>query len=188
MSSYTVLVFLHVSAAIVWLGAAVTIQLLAIRADRSGDPGELQKIAADSEWLATRLFIPASLLVLAFGIALVVDGPWSFDQFWIVLGLAGYAFSFLVGILYLSPESGRIERLVAEHGGGHPAVIAATRRIFLVSRIELGVLFVVVLDMAVKPTADSAGFWVTALVGIGLVGALAVRSYAAPRAAAVQSE
>lgn len=56
------------------------------------------------------------------------------------------------------------------------------------SRIELGVLFVVVLDMGVKPTADSAGFWVTALVGIGLVAALAVRSYAAPRAATVQSE
>lgn len=191
MTLYEILLFLHVAAAIVWLGAAVTIQALAIRADRSDNPEEIRQIASDSEWLAPRLIIPTSLLVLAFGIALVLEGPWGFDQLWIALGLAGYAFSFLVGVAYLSPESGRIARLVAEHGSAHPEVAARIRRIFLVSRIELAILFVVVLDMVLKPTASSTGFFVLAGAGIAVVAALAFRGYraaAAGPAAAVPGE
>jgi hypothetical protein len=105
MTRYELLLFLHVAAAIVWLGAATVVQFLAVRAERSRESAELHRIASDAEWLAMRLFVPASLAVFVFGLALVFDGPWAFDQLWIVLGLVGYAFSFFVGILFLSPES-----------------------------------------------------------------------------------
>jgi uncharacterized membrane protein len=112
VSRYEFLLALHILGAIVWIGAAVSVQALAIRADRSGEPEQMRKIADDAEWLATRLFIPASLSVLILGILLVLDGPWKFSQTWILLGLAGYAFSFFVGLLFISPESGRIARLL----------------------------------------------------------------------------
>ena len=151
MSRYEFLLALHILGAIVWIGAAVSVQALAIRADRSGEPEQMRKIADDAEWLATRLFIPASLSVLILGILLVLDGPWKFSQTWILLGLAGYAFSFFVGLLFISPESGRIARLLEEHGAAHSEVQRRIRRIFNVSRVELVVLVLVVVDMVVKP-------------------------------------
>ena len=180
MTRYDLLVFLHIAAAIVWLGAATVVQLFAARADRSDDPLEMHRVASDTEWLAVRLFIPSSLVVLVVGLLLVFDGPWAFDQLWIVLGLAGYAFSFLVGILFLSPESGRIAKLIEARGPTDEAVVARIRRILAVSRFELAVLFAVVLDMALKPTADDGWFYVLAVAILVAGAALALWSYRRP--------
>src|SRR5688572_6631372 len=108
MSYYEVLLFLHIAAAAVWLGSGFFLQMLVWRAGKAGDGPLLQGIASNSGWMAQRIFIPASLVVLIVGILLTIEGPWSFGDLWIVLGLAGYAFSFLVGILFLEPEGKRI--------------------------------------------------------------------------------
>jgi uncharacterized membrane protein len=171
-----------VATAIVWLGGAMVLQYFAFRAERASDSMEMHRVASDAEWLAMRLFVPASLAVLVSGILLVLDGPWSFDQLWIVLGTIGYAFSFLLGILFLSPESGRIARLIEAHGPAHEAVTRRSARILAVSRFELGVLFAVVLDMTLKPTADDGWFYVLAVVIMAVGAALAVWSYRRPRA------
>lgn len=184
MTRYDLLLFVHVVAAIAWLGGATVVQYFAARADRATDPMEMHRVASDAEWLAMRLFVPASLVVLVVGLLLVFDGPWSFDQLWITLGLAGYAFSFLVGILFLSPESGRIARLIEERGPADPAVLARIRRILAVSRFELAVLFTVVLDMVVKPTADDGWFYVLAAAILVAGALLAFASYRPARPAA----
>jgi uncharacterized membrane protein len=181
MTRYELLLFLHVATAIVWLGAAMVIQFFAFRAERASDPREMHRVASDAEWLAMRLFVPSSLAVLVFGILLVLDGPWGFDQLWIVLGLAGYAFSFFLGILFLSPESGRIARLIEAHGPAHEAVTRRITRILAVSRFELGVLFAVVLDMTLKPSGDDGWFYVLAVAIVAAGAALAVWSYRRPR-------
>ncbi|HEU4450431.1 MAG TPA: DUF2269 family protein [Gaiellaceae bacterium] len=180
MGRYELLLFLHVATAIIWLGAAMVVQFFAFRAERADDAMEMHRVATDAEWLALRLFIPSSFAVLVFGVLLVLDGPWSFDQLWISLGLAGYAFSFLLGILFLSPESGRIGRLIEAHGPTHGSVTARISRILAVSRFELAVLFAVVLDMTVKPAADDAWFYVLAAAILVAGAALALRSYRRP--------
>ncbi|HXV58241.1 MAG TPA: DUF2269 family protein [Gaiellaceae bacterium] len=175
MTRYELLLFLHVATAVIWVGGATAVQLLAFRADRADDPMEMHRVSSSAEWLATRVFVPSSVLVLLFGIALVLDGPWGFDQLWIVVGLAGYAFSFLVGTLFLSPETGRIARGIEAHGPAHETVLARIRRILAVSRFELAVLFVVILDMSLKPAAGDGWFWVltAAILLAGAAAALA---------------
>jgi hypothetical protein len=37
-----------------------------------------------------RLFIPSGVLTLVFGVRLVFEGPWSFGDLWILVGLAGW--------------------------------------------------------------------------------------------------
>jgi uncharacterized membrane protein len=150
MTEYELYLTVHVVAAIVWLGSAFCVQLLAFRATRTGDPERQRRVAADSEWLATRVFIPSSLLVLVFGVLLVIEGPWDFGTTWVTLGLIGYAFSFLVGIVYLSPESGRIDKALA--AGAMEEAQGRIARITLVSRIELVILFLVVVVMTTKPS------------------------------------
>ena len=151
MNRYEWLLFFHIAAAIVWLGGGVAIQVLAIRANRTDDPARMTTIAHEAEWFGTRIFLPSSLLVLVLGIILTIDGPWDFGQTWVILALIGYGLSFVTGAAFLGPESGRIGKLLAAEGPDSPAVRARIQRIFFVSRIELVLLYLIVLDMVIKP-------------------------------------
>jgi uncharacterized membrane protein len=151
VNRYEWVLFFHIAAAIVWLGGGVAIQVLAIRANRSDDPARGIAIAHEAEWFGTRIALPSSLSVLVLGIILTIDGPWDFGQMWIVLALIGFGLSFVTGAAFLGPESGRIGKLLAIEGPESPAVRARIQRIFLVSRIELVLLYLIVLDMVIKP-------------------------------------
>jgi uncharacterized membrane protein len=151
VNRYEWLLFFHIAAAIVWLGSGVAVQVLAFRANRAEDPARMVTIAREAEWFGMRIFLPSSLTVLVLGIFLTVDGPWDFRQTWIILAVIGWGLSFVTGAAFLGPESGRIGKLLAAEGPESPAVRARIHRIFLVSRIELVLLYLIVLDMVVKP-------------------------------------
>jgi uncharacterized membrane protein len=172
-----VLLFLHIAAATVWLGAAVTVQLLIFRAQRAADQGAMQATGEGADWLATRLFIPASLSVLVLGVLLVFDGPWGFDELWILLGLAGYAASFLTGILYFKPEGERVARGIAAHGPDDPDVRQRLQRLNAVSWLEIVILFLVLADMALKPTSDDLGTLIVGAAVLLAAAAVAARSF-----------
>ena len=174
MSYYEVLLFLHIAAAAVWLGSGFFLQMLVFRADKTGDAPLLQGMASNSAWLAQRIFIPASLAVLVVGILLTIEGPWSFGELWIVLGLAGYAFSFLTGIGFIEPEGKRIA--AAMEAGDSDRARLHISRINTVSRIELVVLYLVLGTMALKPTGDDTA---TIVVAAGVL--LAALAYWAPK-------
>ena len=174
MSYYEILLFLHVTTAIVWLGSGFFLQMLIWRAGATDDRPLIQGVASNSGWMAQRIFIPASLAVLVLGILLTIEGPWSFGDLWIVLGLAGYAFSFLVGIGFIEPEGKRIAKAMQAGDQGRAAF--HVNRINTVSRIELVVLDLVVAAMALKPTGDDTG---TLILSAALL--LAALAYWAPK-------
>ena len=179
MSYYEVLLFLHIAAAVVWLGSAFFLQMLVWRAGKAGDGPLLQGIASNSGWMAQRIFIPASLVVLVVGILLTIEGPWSFDILWIDLGLAGFAFSFLTGLFFLKPEGERIGKAIAAHGPRSPEAEYHIKRIDAVQRLELVILILVVAAMSIKPTGEDE---VTIVIGaLILAAAVAVAARAISR-------
>jgi uncharacterized membrane protein len=175
MTWYEFLLFVHISAAVVWVGAGFLLVVLAIRADRTDDEAGIRRILDDNAWLATHLFIPSSLLVFLGGILLTIEGPWQFDQLWIVIGLVGYLSTFVTGIGVLKPRGDRIAEMIARDGGLNPVSLAETRRLLALARIDTVVLFLVIADMAVKPTGDDVGVLIgmAAIFAIGLGYAIA---------------
>jgi uncharacterized membrane protein len=142
----------HVLMAIVWVGGAMALQVLAIRVTRSDDRERLRSFSADIEFVGTRIFTPASLILLGLGIWMVIDSPaWTFGQFWVLAALAMFAFSFVSGAFYLGPQSGRLKAMFEAEGAGAPAAPALIRRLFLVSRVELVLMVLIVFDMVLKP-------------------------------------
>jgi hypothetical protein len=59
--------------------------------------------------------------------------------------------SFLTGVAFLGPQSGKLGKDVEQYGIDSPQVTERLQRIFLVSRVELVFLILVVLDMTLKP-------------------------------------
>jgi len=74
-----------------------------------------------------------------------------YDRFWIVFGLIAWALSAATGIFFLGPEAKRLNVVAAEHGPKSPQAQARLRRILLVARVDVALLFVIVLDMVAKP-------------------------------------
>jgi uncharacterized membrane protein len=171
MSWYAFLLFLHISMAVIWIGGGLMMQLFALRASMLRDPARMASVGQDIEFIAIRTFLPASLLAFASGVLLVIESDfYGFGDDWIIIGLAMYATTFLAGLLFLGPESARVGKLNAE---GSPEAGPRTARLILLSRLDLILLFLLLYDMAVKPSFDDAGslLWglAGALVAAGLV-------------------
>ncbi|MFL5817440.1 MAG: DUF2269 family protein [Conexibacter sp.] len=141
---------IHILAAVLWVGGAFTIQLLAIRAARPNARLQLGSLASEIEWVGTRLFLPSSLVLVIMGFMLVSKGNWDY-QFWVVFAIAVWLASFVTGIAFLGPQSGKLGKEVEQYGPDSPQVMARLQKLFLVSRVELVFLLLVVLDMALKP-------------------------------------
>ena len=148
---YDWLLFLHILMAIVWVGGAVTLQILGTRIARTGDSQQLHDAAGQFEFVGTRVFMPASIVLLGLGIWMVAMGPWSFHQFWIIIAFAMFAYSFVSGAFFIGPQLRRMKMAWDAEGAASQQVPILIRRIFMVSRIELVFLVLIVADMVLKP-------------------------------------
>lgn len=151
LEMYEIVLLVHVLAAIVWIGGASVLQVLAWRVIGRDEALEIARFSGDAEVVGMRVFMPASIVVLLAGGWMVHDGPWAMDQLWVASSLALYLLSFLTGMGFIGPESGRISKLTSEHGPEHPDVQRRIKRILLVSRIELIWLVAIVSLMILKP-------------------------------------
>ncbi len=160
MSLYELLLLLHIIAAIIWVGAATTYFALELRTDLSGDLEREASQNDDAEWLAPRLFIPASIATLIFGVLAAIEGNWDFGSLWIIIGLTGFGVSFATGIGYFEPETKKLAAAIEQRGAADPEVRRRAANMKMVGRIELMVLYVVVATMVAKPTGDDGGLLV----------------------------
>jgi uncharacterized membrane protein len=123
-----------------------------IRAKRAG-ADRVAYFAGEIEWYGTRVLLPTSLILVVLGFILLHESSGAYDlgQGWVTFGFVVWLLSAVAGSAYLGPESGRLGKLVEERGPDDPDYQRRLSRVFLVSRIELVLLILVVLDMAVKP-------------------------------------
>jgi uncharacterized membrane protein len=148
---YSVFMMLHVGAAVIWVGGGIFLTIIALLAELADDDDQLLQIGHWAEKVAGRLFPVMSFVVLGFGIAMTANGNIGYDQFWIIFGLTAWALSAATGILFLGPESQRLNRAAAEHGPKSPQVQTRLRRILLVARVDIALMFLIVFDMVAKP-------------------------------------
>ena len=188
MSFYEFLLFAHIAGAVIWIGGGTMIQLFAFRAIRSDDTDRIANVAQDIEWVGSRILVPVSLLTFLLGVGLVWEASaLGFGDDWIVIGLVLFAVTFLAGAGFFGPESGRIAKLVSLHGAGSPEAQGRIRRILILSRIDLVVLFLIIFDMAVKPSFSDGWTLTLALVAaVALALLLTVRRRPTPETAAAR--
>jgi len=150
MDWYSIVKLLHVLSATLWVGGGFTLMMLAALADRAGNiQGTLQAMRATGE-LGNRFFAPMSMLTLAFG--LIMCWFWvGFSPLWILIGLAGYATTFCIGIFVFKPTADRMAAMIARDGVT-PAALACGQRILRAARFDYAVMLVIITDMVLKPT------------------------------------
>lgn len=143
---------LHILMAIVWVGGALMIQLLAFRILRENDGARIAKFTKDIELIGMRTFVPASLILVVLGFVMIHQAGFEYT-FWLVFAIVIWALSFISGAFFLGPESGRIGRLIEERGGVDAEVKSRIERLLLHSRIEMMLIALIAMDMVLKPGA-----------------------------------
>jgi uncharacterized membrane protein len=147
---YDWLLFLHVVAAMVWVGAVVALNVLAMQVLRSGDRDAVARFTGSLRVIGPFVLAPSVAALVGFGIWLVVDSDaWDFGQTWIVLALALFAAAFLIGAVFQSRAAIGAER-AASAGNDGEAVRQLTRWSWGM-RLILLLLLVATWDMVVKP-------------------------------------
>jgi uncharacterized membrane protein len=147
---YQLLLFVHIVCAVIWVGGAVYAQMLAFRVTRSGDPSELPRLALHIEYIGSRVFMPAAVLLFVAGAAMTLQA-WSFGQTWIAISVALWVLSAVVGAVYLGPRVKRAAELFQAEGPTSQTGRQLIDRLFLVSRLELLWFALIIALMSFKP-------------------------------------
>ena len=173
MTWYEFLLFFHIAMAAIWVGGAAMMQFFGLRAIQAADPRRLAEVGGDIEWIGNRVLVPSSALAVISGVLLVIDSDFfGFGDDWILIGIVLFAITFVAGAAFFGPESGRLGKLIEAEGPSSPAVQAKLRRLLALTRADLMLLFLIIFDMAVKPSWGDASLWIAVLAFAALAALL----------------
>jgi hypothetical protein len=79
------------------------------------------------------------------------QSPWSYDQFFVIFALVGWAASAATGAFFLGPEAARLGKLMPTKPPEDPEVQRRIRRILLIVRLDVVLLLAIVFVMTAKP-------------------------------------
>jgi uncharacterized membrane protein len=151
VTRYEIFKLLHVVGAITWVGSSIGLFVLTRRLLVTKDQAGILALGRQSQALGNRIFIPAGLLTVGFGVALVAtEAVFSFTDLWILLGFGGIVLSGVAQSTITERGNKRLLQL-AEHDLDDPEFAMAARRVTLGSGIDIVILLVVVWAMVAKP-------------------------------------
>jgi hypothetical protein len=168
MGRYGLLVTLHVASVIVWLGSGTTLVFVTIYARRARNGVVLEQLGALVQWMTLRMFVPASLAAVGFGVAAAHAGHWS-DIFFFHVGEGAFLFSFLLTVAIRLPLLRRARQ-------GTVAAARLSRYLLALALAELTILYLAVADMVIKPSGigTSSARYGGGFLALGFLAAAAI--------------
>jgi uncharacterized membrane protein len=166
MDFVSLLKFVHVCAAVLWVGGGMTMVLGGLLLARARTPDDQMAHIRTVALLGTRLFMPASIATLVSGLSLQFAAGWGWQPF-TVLGLIGVAFTATFGAMVLGPSCERAAKMAQSWGA--VSALPMLRRIYRLAALDYAVQFSVIFLMVTKPGWQDMAI----LAGLGAVIALA---------------
>jgi uncharacterized membrane protein len=141
---------LHLLAAMIWVGGAVTLSALTAQVLRSGDGEAITRFARSVRLIGPLVLAPATVAVTGFGVWLVIDSDaWDFGQTWVWLALVLVGAAFLVGATLQSQAMVKAQR--ASDAGDQAEAARQLGRWSWGLLLILLLLLVTTWDMVFKP-------------------------------------
>ncbi len=149
--SYFVLKALHVIAIVIWIGGDITLTTLGFVFERRRDGETLAALGRMGAWIGVRVYTPALFAAFGLGVALLEKSGLGWGTAWIDFAIVGWGIAAAVGVGFVGPELGRIDKAAMEFGPESEEVLRRVRRLFMIFRFDTALLILTVLDMVAKP-------------------------------------
>ena len=143
------LLFLHVLAAMLWVGGTAVLGAFALRILR-GRREDAGRFIASLRFVGPLVLAPSLVVLLVTGVWQVADlEAWDFGQTWVQIGLALLIAVFLVGAVHQSRTAIAAERAAREGDDGE--ALRQLRRWTWGTLLNVALLVVATWDMVFKP-------------------------------------
>ena len=148
MTAYSLLEFVHVAAAMVWVGGVIMLTVVIRRMARVHGGPVAQALAREQPFFGQRLMMPAALTTLVSGLAMMglVGGR---PPFWVLWGLAGVFCS--IGIGTLTRRTGQEIGRLSAAGTEEARLEGLRRRLATLAGANIVLLLSTVWAMVAKP-------------------------------------
>jgi len=147
-SLYDWLLFLHILAAMFWLGGITVVGAFAVRILRTREPGATAGFLGSLRVIGPLVLAPAPVVLLGMGIWMVAE-RWDFGQTWVSAGFTLFAIAFLIGAAHQSRAAILAER--AARAGDDAAALGHLRRWAFGMGAILVLLVAATWDMVFQP-------------------------------------
>ena len=123
-----------------WVGGAVTGQIMMARARVEGDNLRIVMLTREISWVISHFYIPVGIVAVLAGIGLVVVTGTSLLSWWVVFPVVIYMGIVAMGSFYSLPEYGKLNEMFIERGKNDPETHARLTKAAWVNRIELAIV------------------------------------------------
>ena len=122
LTLFSVFKFLHVVAAIVWVGGVITMTLLNVRLASTRNSAAMAALSSVGGFIGQRVFGPAAAITLLAGIATALNAGFQMRSLWIIWGFAGHS-----ALVWAWRDPDQIHHPAAWRARGHPRTAMARR-------------------------------------------------------------
>jgi uncharacterized membrane protein len=151
LTLFSALKFLHVVAAIVWVGGVITITALNMRLASTHNSAAMAALASVGRFLGQRVFGPAAVLTLLAGIATALTAGFPMRSLWIIWGFAAILLSTVLGGTLARATTQRLGALAAIPNSDGAQIAALQSRLWVLSAVNVLLLLSTVWAMVAKP-------------------------------------
>ena len=152
LSTYTLLKFLHIVAAIVWIGGVCTLTVLYTRLTRLQDRRAIAAVAQVSGFAGQVVVGPAMALTLIAGMTTASTAGFSFGALWITWGFSAVIVSIALGAIFIRRTTAQIVTLAATAEPTDQRMNGLQGRLTLFNLLNLAILLSTVWVMVAKPS------------------------------------
>lgn len=146
-----ILLFVHVLAAIHWLGAGVLFQIMSERVVTLGDPSRMKSFIRTGSLVPSAYFGVLTAIVLASGVWLVLETGFRFEDPFVVGGIAGIIVSGAIGGAVIGKTVEALRVGVESETVDDSALRAGVLRLRNAGRLDVAIMTLVVFLMTAKP-------------------------------------
>jgi uncharacterized membrane protein len=151
LTLFSALKFLHIVAAIIWVGGVITMTLLNARLASTRNSAAMAALSATGAFFGQRVFGPAAAITLLAGLATALNAGFPMRSLWIIWGFLVILLSFGMTATLTRSTTQRLGALAAAPNRDGAQIAALQRQLWLLTALNILLLLSAVWAMVAKP-------------------------------------
>ena len=152
LTVFSVLKFLHIVAAMTWVGGVITMTIVSIRLASTRNGAAMAALSSVGGFLGQRVFGPAAAVTLLAGLATALNAGFPMRSLWIIWGFLVIVLSFGMTATLTRSTTRRIGVLMAAPNSDGAQIAALRSRLWMLTALNILLLLSAVWAMVSKPT------------------------------------